>query len=143
MNKKPGKAKKDKLREYLTQHFEFTKKLVELLQMHDGIMHWGQVGRSDYDDAVNEVDKQFRKLQAAFHKAMSVPVLETDAKGRPVIHCSVCNKKTSFKHLIDEAHGIAGAYMKGSERYACSVCDSSISKGNPLAKKLGLEFAHE
>jgi hypothetical protein len=27
-----------------------------------------------------------------------------------------------YKHFIDEAHGISGTYMAGSERFVCADC---------------------
>jgi hypothetical protein len=44
-----------------------------------------------------------------------------------VVHsCEACGKDTPHKRLIDSPHGLDGAYMAGSERLTCTVCESSI-----------------
>lgn len=47
--------------------------------------------------------------------------------GREELHfCETCGRKTPHKHLIDSPHGLEGAYMAGSERLTCTVCETSV-----------------
>lgn len=36
--------------------------------------------------------------------------------------CDGCGNRTDHKHLHDEAHGISGTHMSGSERFVCKLC---------------------
>jgi len=36
--------------------------------------------------------------------------------------CPNCRRETEHRHLHDEAHGVTGTHMDGSERYECAEC---------------------
>lgn len=42
--------------------------------------------------------------------------------------CPDCKATTPMKHLHDEAHGIAGTHMAGSEHYKCAVCGCVLTR---------------
>jgi len=54
------------------------------------------------------------------------------------IFCENCQKETEHRHLHDEAHGISGTHMSGTERYECNECKSLIFKEE--GAKRGLNF---
>lgn len=43
-----------------------------------------------------------------------------------------------FRHLHDEAHGISGTHIAGSERYVCQQCGKAYFATE--GTRLGLEF---
>ena len=55
-----------------------------------------------------------------------------------MMNCPECSKKTEHKHMHDEAHGIAGTHMAGSERYECAECGYAMMKEE--AESQGLKF---
>lgn len=50
--------------------------------------------------------------------------------------CTKCNGELS--HLHNEAHGIPGTHMDGSERYECQSCDWVVYAEE--GESLGLRF---
>lgn len=50
--------------------------------------------------------------------------------------CPVCRSK--LRHMHDEAHGISGTHMSGSERYECDGCNNKWFKLE--GEELGFEF---
>ena len=52
--------------------------------------------------------------------------------------CPTCNKETEHLHKHNEAHGISGTHMSGSERYECVECGYSMGKVE--SEKQGLKF---
>lgn len=40
--------------------------------------------------------------------------------------CPECGDYQQFRHLHDEAHGIPGTHMAGSERFVCLGCHKSF-----------------
>ena len=54
------------------------------------------------------------------------------------IICPNCGALAEMHHLHDEAHGIAGTHMAGSERYECNFCGHSIHKSE--GERLGLRY---
>lgn len=52
--------------------------------------------------------------------------------------CPECQTVGEFRHLHDEAHGISGTHMAGSERYECAKCGYAIFTAE--GKKLGMKF---
>ena len=50
--------------------------------------------------------------------------------------CPNCG--VSLRHLHNEAHGIPGTHMAGSERYECPDCDKSWYKNE--GEKLGFKY---
>lgn len=42
--------------------------------------------------------------------------------------CVGCGNHVPHSHLHDQAHGIAGTHMAGSERFVCSVCGHTTTR---------------
>jgi hypothetical protein len=38
------------------------------------------------------------------------------------VQCKQCHKVTEHRHLHNEAHGVSGTHMYGSERFECVSC---------------------
>ena len=51
--------------------------------------------------------------------------------------CTFCGG-TDFTHRIDCAHGIAGTFMVGSERFKCNKCGRSVYARE--GEQLGFKF---
>lgn len=45
---------------------------------------------------------------------------------------------TEYKHLHDEAHGLSGTHVSGSERYECKSCGKAFFSEE--GKKRGFKF---
>lgn len=54
------------------------------------------------------------------------------------MNCPNCQRLTDATHMHDEAHGIAGTHMDGSERYECVECGYRMCKIE--GEKQGLKF---
>lgn len=54
------------------------------------------------------------------------------------MNCPKCKKTTEHKHMHNEAHGISGTHMDGSERYECAECGYVMYKKE--AEVRGLAF---
>jgi len=54
------------------------------------------------------------------------------------MECSKCETESEFRHLHNEAHGLAGTHMAGSERFECKSCGYSVYKVE--GEKLGFKF---
>ena len=52
--------------------------------------------------------------------------------------CPNCKKEVNFEHQMDEAHGIPGTYMAGSECFQCPKCHKSFHKAE--GEKHGLVY---
>lgn len=44
------------------------------------------------------------------------------------MNCPKCKEETEHSHKHDEAHGISGTHMDGSERYECKKCGHAMYK---------------
>lgn len=55
------------------------------------------------------------------------------------LFCSECGHDTDHVHLHDEAHGIAGTHLAGSERYVCQVCGKATF-ATSRNKSVGMDF---
>jgi len=47
--------------------------------------------------------------------------------------CPECGKK-KLRHFHQEAHGLAGTHMSGSERYVCSECNFTLRTATEAAE---------
>ena len=45
-----------------------------------------------------------------------------------VVKCPACGQAAPMRHLHNEAHGISGTHMDGSERFECSACGYTLSR---------------
>ena len=52
------------------------------------------------------------------------------------IFCAKCKRPTKHLHLHDQAHGLTGTHMVGSERYECIICGRSLYHGSVGAEQL-------
>lgn len=43
-----------------------------------------------------------------------------------VAKCPKCSYTNLFRHMHDEAHGIEGTHMAGTERFECSSCGHKV-----------------
>ena len=53
--------------------------------------------------------------------------------------CPNCTEEVErFIHLHDEAHGVSGTHMSGSERFECPECDRHLTREE--AENFGLKY---
>jgi predicted RNA-binding Zn-ribbon protein involved in translation (DUF1610 family) len=52
--------------------------------------------------------------------------------------CPKCGNTDAPRHMHDEAHGLSGTHMAGSERFECRGCGHVLSREE--AKAVGLKY---
>lgn len=85
--------------------------------------------QSNYYVDTDSPDKLIKQALRLYDKAQKAVRLGGTLKSDrdTMMFCGQCQKETPHRHLIDTPYGLAGAMMSGSERYACVICEHSIS----------------
>lgn len=138
---KPGKknlapnqvkmTERELLAEILKLNAMFLSKMFEFMRAYQDDQDWGRSNRlrdsSGRDTRLARLFREVNKLGIALNQTVAAYTDEElhekrDAAGRVIVFCNQCGKETSFARVTGSPHGIAGAYMDGSERLICLSC---------------------
>jgi len=103
----------------------------------DGNGYKSRIGR--LFDEVNELGLALSKASSTF---IGEDLYERrDESGRVLANCRTCKTETPFMKVIDAPYGMSGAYMDGTERLVCAVCnEDTIYPGDARMAKFNSVF---
>lgn len=122
------------LRQIVRSQMMLNSKLFEYLRSYQQSANWGRDQNIFTDGSARktktgELFDEVNQIGYALSEAASAYLGERfhekrDDQGRVLAHCKVCRRETPFIKMISSPYGVAGAYMDGTERLVCSVCEA-------------------